>query len=1262
MLSTSNADRMKVREIPYNYTSFSDENIIRRFLGEDIYLALEELRAERITGRSAKMLFEVLGDMWAIQRNPFVQEDMFTNSGRKKLLIAALYHRIHEIEKRKQGNEKVTQVVDAAKKVVAEFEMQLNKMFQLRKKALKVFSRHTRKRNIAFDPSSRVSHATDATDWRVENPFVVLYPDTEKEVAGLVDACIKLGLTIIPRGGGTCYTGGAIPLTPMSAVINTEKLLQISGVEEVSLPGLTMPVPTIFCGAGVVTFRPMLAAEKAGLVFACDPTSSEASCIGGNIAMNAGGKNAVMWGTALDNLVSWTMVMPDGKWLTVTRLDHNLGKIHEAKFARFKLEYFTRKKKTKTAEEILEIPGQWFRKAGLGKDVSDKFLAGLPGVQKEGCDGIITSARFILHKRPAKMQTFCLEFFGQVKDAVPSIVEIVDYLKTDPAVSLCGLEHLDERYLKAVGYISKTPNRGMPKMVLIGDIGAVDEETLAVATNKIIEIAKERAGYAHIAKTAEMRKAFWYERSKTSAIAKHTNAFKVNEDVVIPLAKLGEYAEEIDRINIEASIRNKIMLCDALIQYFDGDLKIRPVEEGMADIDFLENRDELASSLLRRIKRKWQAYYDELNAPTLFDALQSHEIVVSFKEEIRKPLMSLFESTIFAPIRKQIDSIHQRILKKRLFVATHMHAGDGNVHTNIPVNSADPQMLAEADRIVDRIMRFTRTLGGVVSGEHGIGLTKLPYLTEEEMAPFRSYKQKIDPNNHFNAGKLMPGSDLSIAYSPSFSLLESETLFVQQTQIDQISDMIKSCLRCGKCKPVCMTHIPGANLLYSPRNKILGTSMLIEAFLYEGQTRRGISERHYDEFMDIAEHCTICHKCLPPCPVDIDFGEVSAKMRDLIRVLGKKRFNPGSFLSMFYLNLYDPLAVNIAKTLMLDISYKLQRLGHRLFKTLRLTQKQTAFPPPTVGRATPAKWLVHFLNKPMPDFLPWKTARDALNIEDRTIVPVISNPATASDNMETVFYFPGCGSERLFSQVSLATLAMLYHHDVQCVLPPGFLCCGNPQSANGMDDEGQRMTMENQLLFHRVAKTLNYLDIKTVLVSCGTCLDQLEKYEFDKIFPGARLMDIHEYLMEKGLRLDNTEGTAYLYHDPCHSPMKIHEPLPTVQQLLGRSDVLLSDRCCGESGTLSMSRPEISTQIRFCKEYEIKVGANMLQPVPDPKNKIRLLTSCPSCLQGMARFEEDANIQPDYVVVELARRTLGENWQKEFVKKANKGGVERILL
>ena len=335
---------------------------------------------------------------------------------------------------------------------------------------------------------------------------------------------------------------------------------------------------------------------------------------------------------------------------------------------------------------------------------------------------------------------------------------------------------------------------------------------------------------------------------------------------------------------------------------------------------------------------------------------------------------------------------------------------------------------------------------------------------------------------------------------------------------------------------MCATHVPRANLLYSPRNKILATSLLIEAFLYEEQTRRGVSIKHFDEFSDVAHHCTVCHKCLNPCPVDIDFGDVSIAMRNFLRRQGKKKFNPGTATAMAFLNAKDPRTIKLARTLMVSVGYRVQRFAYKTAKALGLIQRG-AGAPRDPGQAGPRAQVIHFINKPMPGGLPKRTSRALLDIEDRSIVRVIRDPKKTNEDSDAVFYFPGCGSERLFGQVGLATQAMLFEVGAVTVLPPGYLCCGYPQTAAGEHHKGQEIITDNRVLFHRVANTLNYLDIKTVIVSCGTCLDQLEKYEFGKIFPGCRLLDIHEYLLEKGVKL-RRHGTRYMYHDPCHTPIE----------------------------------------------------------------------------------------------------------------------------
>jgi Fe-S oxidoreductase len=335
-------------------------------------------------------------------------------------------------------------------------------------------------------------------------------------------------------------------------------------------------------------------------------------------------------------------------------------------------------------------------------------------------------------------------------------------------------------------------------------------------------------------------------------------------------------------------------------------------------------------------------------------------------------------------------------------------------------------------------------------------------------------------------------------------------------------------------------------------------------------------------------------------------------------------------------------------------------MAHGIAKRSGLVSAQTKRPPATLGRAPLKAQVVHFINKPMPGGLPKRTARALLDIEDDTVVPIIRDPQRTSEDSEAVFYFPGCGSERLFSQVGLATQAMLWHVGAQTVLPPGYLCCGYPQTASGQGEKGREIVTDNRVLFHRVANTLNYLDIRTVIVSCGTCMDQLQKYEFEKIFPGCRLLDIHEYLLEKGVQLDGVTGARYLYHDPCHTPMKTHAPLKVVSALMG-TKVALSDRCCGESGTLAVARPDISTQVRFRKELELRKSADAAR-ADGFAGPVKVLTSCPSCLQGLGRFRDDAGTDADYVVVEIARHVLGEDWLAGFVARASAGGIERVLL
>ncbi len=1335
MNSDTHGKQPRIREIPYNYTSYSDREIVIRYMGEDMWLLIEKLRGSRRTGHSARMLFEVLGDMWVVNRNPFIQDDLLDSPKRLKALVAALNHRLHQIESRAEDNQLALQLVRNARVAVKKFKDWFPTQRKIRQTILKCLSRVTKKQNIDFSGIARVSHVTDASDWRVEYPCVVVHPDNESEIPGLVSACVELGLSIIGRGGGTGYTGAAVPLVEETVVINLEKLLQVDRVQLKTLPGTHVQTPVIQVGAGAITRSVAEMAVACGYVFAVDPTSQDSSTIGGNIAMNAGGKKAVLWGTTIDNLSSWKMVTAEGFWISVERLDHNLGKIHLQETVRFRVRSFDSTGKSMDSkihprEKIISLPGRELRKQGLGKDVTNKFLGGIPGIQKEGCDGIITSAEFILHQFPAHTYTVCLEFFGSdLRKAIPAIVETKDYLDQHKEVILSGLEHLDERYVKAIGYSSKSARGQSPKMVLLIDISSEFEQQLKAVIDKVLSMSRQRGGEGFVASSPEARKQFWADRSRTAAIAAHTNAFKINEDVVIPLEKLAHYSEGIERINIEQSINNKLSIIDSVQAFFKNDIEhwmgqenfeASPEFKRILDIkivaglticagiknrwkSILHNMDQALADLpielrdyVKSVKSTDDNNTNEANGISepievseradnkLIDLLLARVLDISYRDSIEKPLKDLFNGQGFALLHQKLDSIHADIRSNRLFVATHMHAGDGNVHTNIPVNSHNYAMMHEAENIVDHVMELAISLNGVISGEHGIGITKLQYLPKEEIDKFLEFKQKVDPQNIFNRHKLGHQGGLERAYTPSLQLLQQEALILEASELNALNNATRHCLRCGKCKPVCNTHIPQANLSYSPRNKILATGLIIEAFIYEEQTRRGISLKHFEAMNDIADHCTVCHKCLAPCPVDIDFGDVTVKMRNILRQYGHKKYNPGTWLSLKFLNMMNPRGIKLMRLFMISIGYRMQRLAYRIFKPFQKPIQHQ--PKPTPGKPNITTQIVQFMAKPLPAAMPRKAMRTLLAIEDMSQVPIISDPDKVTDNSDAVFYFPGCGSERLFSQVGLATLTMLAYTGARTVLPPAYLCCGYPQTANGDEKKGESISTENRVLFHRIANTLNYLDIKTVVVSCGTCMDQLLKYQFEKIFPGCRLLDIHEYLLEKKVTLASGHGRKYIYHDPCHSPMKTYEPLKVAQTLMA-AEVVETDRCCGEAGTFGISRPDIAAQIRFRKQQSLEDCQQQLSApdfegvsndgdvpkttseVASPKNlktskkqAIKILTACPSCQQGLSGYEPSTGLETDYIVVELANHLLGDHWEKDFIEMARTKGIEKVLL
>ena len=328
-------------------------------------------------------------------------------------------------------------------------------------------------------------------------------------------------------------------------------------------------------------------------------------------------------------------------------------------------------------------------------------------------------------------------------------------------MQLAGLEHLDERYVKAVGYATKAKRHGRPKMVLIGDIVGESDDAVAAAAAEVVRIANVarrrglrrrvggRAPQVLARPRAHRGDRAPHQRVQDQRGRRHSAR---RASATTPMASSGSTSSCRSPTSSRSATRSARSSPDRpSLSLWGPDDDARPAPE------LLEAKIDEARALVAATRARWQDLLDRIDAT--FPALQDRSRVVSWKAELRAPLAEIFAGLAFAPVLARCDAIHAEVLQSRVFVALHMHAGDGNVHTNIPVNSDDYAMLRKANAAVARIMALARRLDGVISGEHGIGITKLEYLTADEIAPFAHTSTASIRDGRFNAGKLLRGRE-----------------------------------------------------------------------------------------------------------------------------------------------------------------------------------------------------------------------------------------------------------------------------------------------------------------------------------------------------------------------------------------------------------------------------------------------------------------------------------------------------------------------
>jgi FAD/FMN-containing dehydrogenase len=336
-------------------------------------------------------------------------------------------------------------------------------------------------------------------------------------------------------------------------------------------------------------------------------------------------------------------------------------------------------------------------------------------------------------------------------------------------------------------------------MVLIGDIVGDDADAVAQATSEVIRWPTAR-GEGFVAVSAEARK----RSGSTAAHGRHREAHQRLQDQ----RGRGDSAEPHGRVHRRhrahqhrAVAEEQAATVDALEAFFAAATcrSARPTTRTRSPAPNCWKTACSRRWSCSRVRARWESCATGSTsrcarrsttwcssatrrsprsspiAPTSSRARrvprpQDRTIRISWKQEIRAELRAIFNGGAFKPILDEAQAIHKRVLRGRVFVALHMHAGDGNVHTNIPVNSDNYEMLQDA-----RGRRAHHDAGALARRRD---LRRARHRHHQARVPDRRRDRRIPrlqaarrPEGRFNKGKLLDGADLRNAYTPSFGLM-----------------------------------------------------------------------------------------------------------------------------------------------------------------------------------------------------------------------------------------------------------------------------------------------------------------------------------------------------------------------------------------------------------------------------------------------------------------------------------------------------------
>ena len=343
--------------------------------------------------------------------------------------------------------------------------------------------------DIKVDKAHLRAYSYDATKERYE-PDAVVFPENEEEVSKILKYCNDNKIAIIPRGAGSGFTGGALPVNGGIVLAMEKYMNKILEIDEKDMVAVVQP--------GVVNAHLQREVEKRGLFYPPDPASMDYSTIGGNVSENAGGMRAAKYGLTKDYVMSLKAVLPNG--------------------------------------DIIRAGKRTI------KDVAGYNVAGIL-IASEGTLAVITEITLKLLPKPKLKKTY-MGIFKHVEDAMNAV-----YKSLAKGAMPVAMEFMDSLVVKA---LREKLNVDLPEWagaLLIGDVDGNTQEEIDYQLNILKSSFKEEgAKEFRIAQNEEESKEIWFARRNASPAITIYGSKKLNEDISVPRSKLPEALNGIYKI------------------------------------------------------------------------------------------------------------------------------------------------------------------------------------------------------------------------------------------------------------------------------------------------------------------------------------------------------------------------------------------------------------------------------------------------------------------------------------------------------------------------------------------------------------------------------------------------------------------------------------------------------------------------------------------------------------------------------------------